>query len=270
MTSWFVIVCISLQTNTNDDKPPQTFPMVKLNKISTLPPEGAKKKDFEPLTEGYAARIGELNEVLRAQQKHSLLIILQGMDGSGKDGSVKKVFKECTPFNLSVYSFKKPTEIEFAHDFLWRVHEHVPAKGDIKIFNRSHYEDILIQRVHGWIDEKRVEQRMNAINAFEELLAFDNNTTILKFYLHISLEQQEIELQQRKDDPKKFWKHNDGDWEERKRWDDYMRCYQYVFQNSKIPWNIVPVDHRWYRDYLIAKTVCEAMEGLGLEYPPMK
>lgn len=244
--------------------------MIKLKEYSTHPPVDAKKKKLEKLTGHYQQRIGDLNEILRAEQKHSLLIILQGMDSSGKDGAVKNVFKDCTPFNLSVYAFKKPTEIEFTHDFLWRVHQQVPAKGEIKIFNRSHYEDILIQRVHHWIDEERVAQRMNAINAFEELLHFDSNTTILKFYLHLSYEQQAIELQERLDHPDKFWKHNDGDWKEREHWEEYMHCYEDAINRSSLPWTIVPVDERWYRDYLIAKAVCEALEAMNLEYPPLQ
>lgn len=241
--------------------------MIKLNEIPSRPPADIDKKHIKEETKKYVDRIGELNEILRAEGKHSLLIILQGMDGSGKDGTVKKVFKDCTHFNIDVYSFKKPTEIEFAHDFLWRVHKQAPAKGQIKIFNRSQYEDILIQRVHGWIDEERVEKRMNAINAFEELLTFDNNTTILKFYLHLSFEQQALELQERIDDPEKHWKHNDNDWKEREHWDKYMSCYEYVFANSSLPWHITPVDVRWYRDYLISKKVCETMEAMNLQYP---
>ncbi len=241
--------------------------MVKLSDIPTRPPKDVDEKQIKKLTDDYQERIGDLNEILRAEQKHSLLIILQGMDGSGKDGAVKNVFKDCTHFNLSVYAFKKPTEIEFGHDFLWRVHQQAPSKGDIKIFNRSHYEDILIQRVHKWIDEDRVQKRMDAINAFENLLVFDNNTTILKFYLHISYEQQEKELQERIDEADKRWKHNDGDWEQRKHWDEYIRCYEYAINKSEIPWDVVPVDVRWYRDYIIAKKVCETMEAMNLKYP---
>jgi PPK2 family polyphosphate:nucleotide phosphotransferase len=241
--------------------------MIKLSEISTKPPAEADEQKIKKLTDDLAERIGDLNEIMRAQQKHSLLIILQGMDGSGKDGAVKNVFKDCTHFNLSVYAFKKPTEIEFGHDFLWRVHQQAPSKGDIKIFNRSHYEDILVQRVHRWIDEERVEKRMAAINAFEELIVFDNNTTILKFYLHISEKEQKKQLQERIDEADKRWKHNDGDWKEREHWDEYMRCYEYAINQSKIPWTIVPVDERWYRDYIIAQKVCEAMEAMNLQYP---
>ena len=241
-----------------------------LSEISTRPPKGSNKKRLKDKTGQYQDRIGELNEILRAEGKRSILIILQGMDSSGKDGAVKNVFKKCTHFNIDVYSFKKPTEEEFAHDFLWRVHKQVPAKGCIKVFNRSHYEDILIQRVHKWIDMKRVRQRMRAINAFEELLVKDANTTVLKFYLHLSKEQQEVELRQRLDEPDKYWKHNDGDWEQREYWDEYMKCYEWAFQNSKLPWEVVPVDERWYRDYLISKKVCETLEAMNLEYPPLE
>ena len=170
----------------------------------------------------------------------------------------------------NVYAFKKPTEIEFSHDFLWRVHKQAPSKGHIKIFNRSHYEDILIQRVHGWIDEERVEKRMNAINAFEELLTFDNRTTILKFYLHLSYEQQALELQERIDERKKNWKHNPGDWKEREHWDEYMRCYEDVLNRSKTPWHIIPVDERWYRDYLVSKTISETLEKLEMSWPELE
>lgn len=167
-------------------------------------------------------------------------------------------------------SFKKPTEEEFAHDFLWRVHKHTPAKGMIQIFVRSHYEDVLIQRVHNWIDEERVNKRIQAINAFEELLQFDNNTHIFKFYLHISKEQQEEELKERLNESDKYWKHNANDWKEREYWDDYMRCYEDVINRSTIPWTIVPVDQRWYRDYVISKTLVEALEKLDMKYPPLQ
>jgi polyphosphate kinase 2 (PPK2 family) len=171
---------------------------------------------------------------------------------------------------MRTYSFKKPTDEEFAHDFLWRVHKQVPAKGEVVIFNRSHYEDVLIQRVHGWIDEAKVQRRMAAINAFEQNLIDDGKTVLLKFFLNISFEQQQIELQQRIDDPTKYWKHNEGDWKERQHWADYMRCYEDVLNNSTIPWHPIPVDQRWYRDYLMSGIIVEALEGLNMQYPPMK
>ncbi|MBK8196127.1 MAG: polyphosphate kinase [Lewinellaceae bacterium] len=241
--------------------------MIKLSKISTDAPDNVREKDIKNETEDLVKRLGDLQERLYAEKKHAVLVVLQGMDASGKDGAAHKVFDNCRITGMTYHAFKKPTEEEFAHDFLWRIHKVAPEKGMIAIFNRSHYEDILIQRVHGWIDEKRVEQRMRAINAFEELLAFDNNTQIFKFYMHISKDEQEVQLRQRTDDPEKYWKHNPGDWEERKLWDKYMEAYEYAINNSSIPWHICPVDRRWYRDYFIAKTIVEALEKLHLEYP---
>ncbi|MEM8526320.1 MAG: PPK2 family polyphosphate kinase [Bacteroidota bacterium] len=244
--------------------------MIKLKDISTKPPKNADKSDLKDQTKDYVERLGELQTLLRAERKHSLLVILQGMDASGKDGAVYKVFRDCSHNDVMTYSFKKPTEEEFAHDFLWRVHRLVPAKGQIAVFNRSHYEDVLIQRVHGWISEEHVQKRMNSINAFEELLQYDNNTLVMKFFLHISYDQQAEELQERIDEPEKYYKHNAGDWEQRKYWDKYMKCYEDVLNNSKIPWHIVPVDSRWYRDYVISKTLVEALEELDMEYPRLK
>lgn len=242
---------------------------ISLSEISTEAPRGWKEKDTEEKTEKLVKRLGDLQQLLYATQKHAALVVLQGMDGSGKDGAVHKVFDACRITGLTLTAFKKPTEEEFAHDFLWRVHKAAPQKGMIAIFNRSHYEDILIQRVHGWIDEKRVEQRMKAINAFEELLAFDNNTLVIKFYLHISKDEQEKQLRQRMEDPEKFWKHNPGDWKEREHWDKYMECYEYAINNSSVPWHICPVDNRWYRDYFIAKTMVEQLEKLNMQMPPL-
>lgn len=244
--------------------------MIKLSDIPTGAPKGLKKKDLAEETAKLVARLGALQHIMYAQGKYAVLVVLQGMDGSGKDGAVRNVFRECTIAGLDLVSFKKPTEQEFAHDFLWRVHRWVPEKGMLTIFNRSHYEDILIQRVHGWIDMERVEKRMAAINAFEDLLQFDNGTLIFKFYMHISYEEQGIQLQQRLDDPTKFWKHNDSDWEERKLWDKYMEAYEYAINQSTTPWHICPVDDRWYRDYVMAKTLVERLEKLDLELPGRK
>lgn len=244
--------------------------MIKLTDYPTTAPASADKSDTKDITKDYVERIGDLQKVLRAEEKHSLLVVLQGMDASGKDGAVYKVFRDCSHNGVRTQGFGKPTDEEFAHDFLWRIHKHAPAKGEIMIFNRSHYEDILIQRVHGWIGEEHVHKRMKAINAFEELLAFDNNTTILKFYLHSSYEGQKKQLQERIDEPDKNWKHNPNDWEERKHWDKYMECYEYVLNNSTIPWHIIPVDQRWYRDYCISKIVMDALEGMQMRYPRLE
>ena len=244
--------------------------MIKLSDYSTRPPKEVDKKAIKQKTEKFAERLGELHQLLLAEGKHSVLVLFQGMDASGKDGAVKKVFRHCTHNNINVYSFKKPTEEEFAHDFLWRVHKKVPAKGNIQVFNRSHYEDVLIQRVHAWIDEEKYNKRMKAINAFEELLQFDGNTLIFKFYLHLSYDQQAIELQERIDEREKNWKHNANDWKEREHWDEYMRCYEDVLNQSLVPWTITPVDERWYRDYIVAKTIVEGMEALNMQYPSLE
>ncbi len=241
-----------------------------LSEISTEAPKGLTKENLKKETEKLVERLGELHHLMYAEGKHAVLVIFQGMDASGKDGAVRNVFRDCTIAGLDLVSFKKPTEEEAAHDFLWRVHRWVPQKGMLTIFNRSHYEDILIQRVHKWIDMERVEKRMAAINAFEELIQFDNNTLIFKFYMHISKDEQEEQLQQRLDDSTKFWKHNDADWEERKHWDAYMEAYEYAINKSSVPWHICPVDNRWYRDYFIAKTMVEALEKLKMELPALQ
>lgn len=240
---------------------------IKLSEVSTKPPIGLEKGDVKKLTEKLIERVGQLQHLVYAGGKHSILVVLQGMDASRKDGAARNVFAQCNIAGLNLVSFKKPSDLEFAHDFLWRVHQAVPAKGMTSIFNRSHYEDILIQRVHGWITEDRVKMRMRAINAFEQLITEDNGTIIFKFYMHTSKETQEEQLLERKTEPDKLWKHNEGDWAEREHWDKYMAAYEYAINASEIPWHICPVDNRWYRDYFIAKTIVERLEALHLTYP---
>ncbi len=241
---------------------------MKLIDIPTAPPAGLKKKDIKKKTDQIARAIAERQHLLYAESKKSVLIVLQGMDASGKDGATRKIFKYCSPIAINAYPFKKPTEKEFAHDFLWRVHKLVPAKGEITIFNRSHYEDILIQRVYKWIDEETVNKRVDAINSFEKLLIEDNNTTILKFYMHISKDRQKEKLQERIDNPLKNWKHNDSDWEQREQWDEYMSCYQDVIERCNVaPWIVAAVDARWYRDYFIATKVLETLQALEFNLP---
>lgn len=242
---------------------------IKLDKISSLPPENVNKDDCKIQTKAYAQEIAALQEKLFASKTNSLLIVLQGMDSSGKSSTVRDVFKYVNPMGIHTKSYKKPTDEEFDHDFLWRVHPHAPGKGMISIFDRSHYEEVLIQRVHHWVDEKRISQRFEMINNFEQLLKIEANTTILKFFLHISYEQQEIELQQRIDDPEKNWKYNADDWEERKFWNDYMKAYEDVFKNCSpdIPWTIVPADKAWYKRFIVAKTIYEALIEMDLDWP---
>ncbi len=240
---------------------------IRLSKISTLPPDNLEKEKAVAETKNMVKKIGELQHALYAEKKQALLVVLQGMDGSGKDGAVNNVFAACSPSGVRVSTFKKPTDEEFAHDFLWRVHKVTPQKGMIQIFVRSHYEDVLIQRVHGWISEERALKRIAAINAFEELLEFDNNTKVVKFFLYLSREQQKLELQERIDDPKKRWKHNPADWKEAELWDKYMDCYEDAINRSSIPWHIAPVDRRWYRDYAIAGAVSKTLARMNPKLP---
>lgn len=245
--------------------------MIKLDQISTLPPQGFTKSKCKKETDKITRKIADIQHLIYAENKKAVLIVFQGMDASGKDGTTRKVFRYCSPIGIEAYPFKKPTELEFDHDFLWRVHKLVPEKGKITIFNRSHYEDVLIQRVYKWIDEETVDKRINAINNFEKLLIEDNNTSILKFYMHLSPEQQAKKLQERIDNPRKNWKHNDNDWKERERWKDYMFCYEEVMNRcTEAPWIVAPVDKRWYRDYFIASKVLEELEKLNYKLPTLK
>ncbi|NNE16095.1 MAG: polyphosphate kinase [Saprospiraceae bacterium] len=243
---------------------------IKLSDLPTRAPKDVEKKVIKKEVAKLADKIKELATKMYANKKHSLLVVLQGMDSSGKDGVSRNVFSKVSPTMVSAYSFKKPTDEEFAHDFLWRCHKQTPAKGEIKIFVRSHYEDVLIQRVHNWIDEERVDMRINAINAFEELLEKDNDTIVMKFFLNLSYERQKEKLIERIEIPEKNYKHNDGDWEQRKLWSKYMDAYENVLNKSKIPWIPVPADQRWYRNYFVAQKVLEKLESLNMEYPILK
>ncbi len=240
---------------------------IRIDELNPNPPGSVSKKDIEKKTKRLVRQIGALQHTLYAEEKRSVLVVLQGMDASGKDGTARAVFGKSSAAGLDVYSFKKPTSEEFAHDFLWRVHKQAPRKGYIQIFNRSHYEDILIQRVHRWIDEDMVDKRMVAINAFEDLLQFDNGTVILKFYLHLDQERQREKLQERIDNPRKQWKHNPADWDEHARWDQYMTCYEDLLNRSAIPWHIVPANKEWYRNYIVAQTVYESLVSLNPQLP---
>lgn len=244
--------------------------MIRLSDIPTRAPMGYEKEDIKRKTDRMARRIGELQHVMFAEKKHSILVVLQGMDASGKDGATRKVFHYCNPTGIDAYPFRKPTEEEFAHDFLWRIHRRAPAKGMIQIFIRSHYEDVLIQRVHKWIDDERVSARIKAINDWETLLMTDNNSTLLKFYMHISQERQKEKLQERIDVPLKHWKHNAADWKEAELWPQYMAAYEDAINRSVVPWIIAPVDQRWYRDYFIAEQVLATMESLRFELPTLE
>ncbi|MBK9103025.1 MAG: polyphosphate kinase [Saprospiraceae bacterium] len=241
--------------------------MIKLKEIPTKAPKGLEKEDIKRKTDRMARRIGHLQHIMYAEKKHNFLVVFQGMDASGKDGATRKVFAYCNPTGIKAFPFRKPTEEEFAHDFLWRINKQVPAKGMIQVFIRSHYEDVLIQRVHKWIDEETVNDRITAINEWEKHLERDNDTTILKFYMHISPERQKEKLQERIDDPGKQWKHNDADWKEADLWKEYMSAYEDAINRSDVPWIVTPVDQRWYRDYFIAEQVLKEMEALQMKLP---
>ncbi len=200
-----------------------------------------------------------------------MLIIIQGIDASGKDGVIRNVFSSMNPQGVMVKGFKAPTPEELSHDFLWRIHSHAPAQGMIQIFNRSQYEDILITRVHKWCDDKTAHKRMSAINNFENLLTEHNDTTILKFYLHVSREEQKERLDERIKDPSKMWKYNANDYKEAELWDIYMQMYEECFENcNDIPWTIVPSDQNWYKEYLIASKVRDTLKELKMQYPGLK
>lgn len=236
--------------------------------------DGAKltpgdKDETHAATLKLVTRIGELQEMLFAEHKHKVLVILQGMDTSGKDGTVRKVLAETSPQGVRVVSFKKPSETELDHDYLWRVHAQAAGRGELVVFNRSHYEDVLVVRVHSLVPKNVWKKRFDQINEFERMLT-DEGTTLLKFFLHISAEEQRGRLQARLDDPTKRWKFQHGDLEERKLWNDYMRAYDDVLEKTSTkwaPWTIVPADRKWARDWIVADAMVRVMEKLGMRYP---
>lgn len=242
-----------------------------LQKTSTRAPEKLDKKQVKEQTAGMLEELDQLQNLLYAESRHSILIILQGMDASGKDGVVKNVLGAVNPMGIKVQSFKTPTAEELAHDFLWRIHKHTPAKGLIQVFNRSQYEDVLITRVHKWCDDETAYKRMDAINRFEQLLTEQNNTHILKFYLHISKEEQRKRFEERQKDPVKHWKFNSNDYKEAELWDTYMKMYEDCFERcNKIPWIIVPADQNWYKEHLVAAALHEKLKSLNMQYPDAK
>jgi PPK2 family polyphosphate:nucleotide phosphotransferase len=228
------------------------------------------KEKAKAITGQLIGRLEALQERLYANGDRSVLIVLQGMDTSGKDGTIKHVMSGVNPQGCKVVSFKPPSPEELGHDFLWRVHQKAPSKGQIGIFNRSHYEDVLITRVHGWVSETVVKQRFNQIKEFEELL-HENGTTILKFFLHISKDEQKERLEERLHDPEKRWKFNEGDLEERKLWKNYMEAFEDMMaatSTDHAPWYIVPANRKWYRNLMVADRVVAALEDMKLKTPP--
>lgn len=228
-----------------------------------------KKKDGRKALLALNERLEVQQELLFAEHKHKVLIVLQGMDTSGKDGTIRHVFEGVNPQGVKVAGFKKPTTLELDHDYLWRVHRHVPGKGEIVIFNRSHYEDVLVVRVHQLVSPDVWRLRYAHINEFERMLA-DEGATLLKFFLHIDQEEQRQRLQARLDEPSKRWKFNPRDLEERKLWPAYTQAYEDAIAQTSTewaPWYIVPANRKWYRNLVIATIMVETLESLEMRYP---
>jgi PPK2 family polyphosphate:nucleotide phosphotransferase len=241
---------------------------IKLDDIPTRAPKSVDKDETMGRLEKLLEELDDLQNLLYAQSDHSVLVVLQGMDASGKDGLIRHVFGRLNPEGVQVASFKEPTKEELAHDFLWRIHKATPAKGSIQVFNRSHYEDILVTRVHKLIDDEVAHERMKAINEFEWLLNVHNNTKILKFYLHTSAEERHKRLEERLKIPSKEWKYSPSDFAEAKLWPKYEKMYEDCFQHcSKIPWIIVPSDQNWYKEFVAAKTLRDTLKELHMKYP---
>jgi PPK2 family polyphosphate:nucleotide phosphotransferase len=228
-----------------------------------------KDASEEDLRDGLE-RLADLQERIYAESKHRILIVLQGIDASGKDGTVTHVMTGFNPAGVSVVSFKVPSEAERAHDYLWRVHPHCPGNGEISIFNRSHYEEVLVVRVHGFVPEPVWRRRYDQINAFERTLA-DEGTTILKFFLSISPQEQLQRMQDRIGDPDKRWKFKAADLEERKLWDDYMAAYEDALSRCSTkaaPWYVIPANKKWFRNLAVAEIIADTLEDLDPKYPP--
>ena len=233
--------------------------------------KGDKKKAKEELTK-IVAEISQLQEKLYAEGKQKLLIIIQTTDTGGKDGTIRAIFSGVNPQGVKIASFKVPTPIELAHDYLWRIHHVTPGKGEIVVFNRSHYEDVLPVRVHNLVPEKVWSNRYKHIVEFEKLLV-DEGTTILKFYLHITKEEQAVRLIERIIDPSKTWKFNPGDLEERKLWNDYRKAYEDVLNKTstpQAPWYVIPANRNWYRNLLVATIIRDTLKDLKCKYPEIK
>jgi len=242
-------------------------------RLSKLDPAYKGKHESEEAakeeTEHYRQKLSRQQLLLYAEHRHSVLIVLQALDAGGKDGTIKHVFSGVNPQGVRVVSFKAPTSIELDHDFLWRVHPHAPGHGEIAIFNRSHYEDVLVPRVHKLIDKATWTERYRNIRDFETLLA-ESGAAILKFFLHISKQEQLQRFEQRLDDPARNWKISESDYAERPFWDDYVEAFEDSFQATstrEAPWFIIPSNHKWFRNLAVSQIVADTIEGLKLAAP---
>jgi PPK2 family polyphosphate:nucleotide phosphotransferase len=223
-----------------------------------------------PEIQAHLKKMDHLQYLMYAEKKHSLLIVLQGLDAGGKDGVVRHVITGMNPAGCKVIGFKQPTADDLDHDFLRRVHPHVPGKGNVAIFNRSHYEDVLVVRVHNLVPEKQWSRRYDLINEFERLLAVENGTTIIKFFLYISKEEQLSRFKQRLNDPARQWKISEADYKERTYWDDYIAAFEDMLRKTSMyyaPWFVIPSNHKWFRDLAISQIITRSLENLDMKLP---
>lgn len=242
---------------------------VDLAHVATRAPERVDRDTTERRFDATIERLRELQYLLHAEGRHRVLVVVQATDTGGKDGLIRNVFGELNPQGVRVANFKAPTAAELAHDYLWRIHPHVPADGELVVFNRSHYEDVLVVRVHGLVPEERWSRRYGHIADFERMLA-DEGTTIVKLFLHISKDEQAERLRDRLDDPTKNWKFNEADLTEREHWDDYQAAYAEMVNRTstdQAPWYVVPADQKWYRNAVAAEIMLATLERLDMRYP---
>lgn len=245
---------------------------IRLKKFDSNDCAGLDKEQTKARTAEYGQRIGELQQLLYANSTHAVLLLFQGLDASGKDGSVRRVLEFVNPAGVETANFKVPSDEERAHDFLWRHHKAVPRYGNIGVFNRSHYEAVLVERVLKIVPPEVWRRRYEQINAFERMLVA-NNVVLLKFYLHLGKKEQAERFRERLEDPRKNWKFSHADLKVRALWDDYMEAYEDALNATSHPharWHIVPADRNWYRDYVIARVTAEALESLKMKWPKPK
>ncbi len=241
----------------------------QLNRHDPADTHGISKSNAAKELPHHVEKLAALHDLLYAEHRRALLLVFQGMDAAGKDGTIKHVMSGVNPQGCSVVSFKEPSHLELDHDFLWRIHAAVPRRGDIEIFNRSHYEDVLIARVHNLVPKPVWKARYRQINEFEEMLA-GNDVHILKFFLHMSSEEQRKRFDQRLTDPRKNWKSTPADFHEREYWDDYQAAYQDALakcSTKSAPWYVIPSDHKWFRNYAVAETIVRTLESFRMQYP---
>lgn len=246
---------------------------VRLSKVDPSYTGKHESKDNAlPEFQANVERMGKLQYLLYADGRQSLLVVLQGLDAAGKDGVIRRVFSNMNPQGTSVFPFKQPSKEEAAHDFLWRVHKRAPAKGEAVVFNRSHYEDVLVVRVHKLVPESVWSKRYQAINDFETVLA-RNSTTIVKFFLHISPEEQLLRFKQRLDDPSRQWKISESDYSERELWPQYMEAYEDALaatSTKRAPWYVIPANHKWFRNLAVSQIIADTLDGMDLQLPPTR